>query len=445
MKFNPYTLAGRTVRGYGVELTPGKLRFKFIKGKIEDLRAYRDTLELGTNYVPTYARKMTGVSFGFGSRSTYFDLYGVKSEDTLDSLNGEKILEDYSRKSNTVLGSTFSLKISKNIRLRSNFGASFQTENLDSYGENTIVGSNSLTNNLVEANLSSTFTYAGDVALNYSSKLFSLNTKVKYIQPYFQPLTVAYVNTDIINYTIGGSTSFFKHRLNLMGSVGVQKNNLTGNKLSTSNNLILNLIANFKLSKGLSGTVNYTNFTQDYEARIIQINDLYTYAITSNVKAFSLRYSFGRGDNRYNTTFRIGQNDFVTIDDSEEELGAYDSWNSSINIALNNKEQNFRLSTSLTYRKYDRQSNSTSNYGIRINGNKGFFDDLIKLNVNTGYAFNDLNGYREGRTWRIGIVASYKLNDKSNLSLRLNHISRNSSVRSDFSEYRTGLQYLYSF
>ena len=261
INFNPYTLNGRTVSGYGIELTPGKLRFKFLKGKIEDLRSYQDSLQLGTVFVPTYSRNVTALSLGFGSRSTYLDIYGVKTEDRLDSLNGEVVLEEFTRQSNTVVGSTFSLRLLKGLSIRSNAGLSFKTENLDSYGDNTIVAENSLTNNLVEGNVSSNVTYAGDVGINYTHRAFSLNGKVRYIQPYFQPLTVAFINSDIINYTIGGSTSFFKRRLNVMGSIGIQKNNLTGTKLSTSNNLITNLVANFRLTKGLSGTVNFSNFS----------------------------------------------------------------------------------------------------------------------------------------------------------------------------------------
>jgi len=61
MRFNPYTLSGRTVKGYGIELTPGKLRFRFLDGKVEDLRSYTDSLQLGTTFQPTYSRNVTAL------------------------------------------------------------------------------------------------------------------------------------------------------------------------------------------------------------------------------------------------------------------------------------------------------------------------------------------------------------------------------------------------
>lgn len=445
MNFNPYTLSGRTVRGYGVELTPGHLRFRFLKGKMEDLRSYTDTLSLGTVFEPTYSRRVTAVSLGYGSNSTHMDLYAVTAADRLDSLNGEVVRQEYTRQSSTALGSTIALAIGRGLSIRSDAGLSFQTDNLDSYGTNTVIGSNPISENLLEGNISSKVTYAGDIGLGYSNRLFSLSGKVKYIQPYFQPLTVAFLNSDIINYTIGGSTSFFKRRLNVTGSVGVQKNNLTGLKLSTAHNLITNIAANFRLGKGVSGTVNYSNFTQDYEARLIQINDLYTYAISSRVAAASLRYTIKRGAYNYKFGIKGGQNDFLTVDDSEVDIAAYSSWNTAFTFGLSDPDRHLSANSAITYRKYDRATSTTSNYGVRLSGNKGFYENKLRCSVNTAYTFNDRDGLREGITWRNGVSTSYKLNDVSNVSVRVNHINRSSTVRADFTEYRGGVDYQYTF
>lgn len=445
VNMNPYTLSGRTINGYGVELTPGNFRFKFLKGKIEDLRSYTDTLSLGTAYEPTYSRKVTAVGIGFGNSRNYFDLYGIVSKDRLDSLNGEKIHEEFNRKSNTVLGGSFALRLAKRIQIRSNAGLSFQTENLDSYGTNTLVGENPVSENLAEANISSNIAYAGDVSLNYSHNLFSLNGKVKYIQPYYQPLTVAYVNTDLINYTVGGSFSLFKRRLNLVGSVGIQQNNLTGAKLSTANNLIANFAANFRISNAFSGNFNYSNFTQDFTARMVQINDLYTYAITNNLATLGLNYKTKIQESMLIIGIRGGRNSFLTVDDSEVELTAYDSWNTALNVGLKQAESSTGINSSFTYRKYNRSSGELANYGVRLNATKSFMEDELRLVLNTSFHFNDRDGLREGNTWRNGLTGSYKLNKKSNISLNINHLRRVSNISSDFTEIRLTTQYLYRF
>ncbi len=444
LNFNPYTLSGRTIKGYGVELTPGNFRFKMMKGKIEDLRSYQDSTQLGTVFTPTYSREVTAVGIGYGSSSTYLDLYALQSADKLDSLNGEQILDDFTRKSNTVVGSTFSVRFNKNVSLRSNVGVSFQTDNLDSYGSNEIFGDNPITNNLVEANISSKYAYAGDVRLNYNNRYFSLNGQVKYIQPYYQPLTVAFINTDIINYTVGGSTSLFRGKLNLIGSVGIQQNNLSGNKLSTANNLIMNLAANFRLSRAFTGNINYSNFTQDFQARLIQIDDLYTFAITSSVATAALRYTLRRGTSSYNIGIRGGRNNFLTVDESEEELDANSSWNGTLSVGYAN-DQKWRVNTALTYRTYDRQSSEAANYGLRVNIIKAFFENKLRASLQSSYIYNDIDGLREGRTLRNSISLQYSLNKISSLGLRISHIDRTSTVRSDYSEIRSGFQYQHRF
>lgn len=445
LKFNPYTLNGRTVNGYGVTLTPGNFRFSALRGRVEDLRSFQDSLQLGTTFVPTYTRRVNALSIGFGSSSTYFDLYAVNSADQLDSLNGEVVLEDFTRQSNTAFGSTLAIKIAQGLRFRTNFGISLQTQNLDSFGDNTTVGNNGFSGSIVEANITSRLLYAGDVGLNYSNRLFSLNGKVKYIQPFYQPLTVAFINSDILNYTIGGSTGFFKRKLNISGNIGIQKNNLTGSKLSTTNSVIANLAANFRLGKSVSGTFTYTNFAQDFEARLIQINDLFTYAVNSNVLSGSMRYSLKRGDVNYRVSLRGGRNGFITVSDAEESLVQYDSWNTGLTLGRTNSVSDFSINSTISYRKYNRETGTLANYGGRISLSKGFLDSKLKLTANSSFIFNDRDELREGTTFRNGLAISYSLDKKGNIGLRANQIRRSSAITSDFTELRGALQYQYTF
>src|SRR5690606_35526975 len=120
-------------------------------------RSFSDTLLLGTNFSPTDSRRLAALGIRFGTASTHFDVFAVRTWDNLDSLNGEQINEKITRQSNTVAGSVLKLRLGRSISFQTNFGLSFLTTNLDSYGENFVIGQNGVTNNLVEGNLSSTF------------------------------------------------------------------------------------------------------------------------------------------------------------------------------------------------------------------------------------------------------------------------------------------------
>lgn len=445
MNFNRYTLSGRTVRGLGVELTPGKFRLKTLYGKIEDLRSFSDTLLLGTTFMPTYSRRLAALGVGFGSNSSFFDIYAVRTWDNIDSLNGRPLDEQIRRQSNTVAGSTLRIRFGPHVSLQSNFGLSFLTENLDSFGENFVVGSNGLTSNLLEGNLSSSLTYAGDVGLNYTGRLFSLNGSVQYVQPYYQPLSVAFINTDLINYTIGGSLSLFRRAVNLTGSIGIQSNNLTGTKISTSNHIIGNLAANIRFSKAWSANLNYFNFSQDFQAQLIQIDDLYTYAVSNNIATGAIRHTFKQQDIQYTTVLRGGRNNFYTIDDNEVEQGAYSSFNSGLDFSMYDPGLELRLSGGISYRNYLRENSSLANYGIRVSVRKGWFENKLSGQFISNFFLNDNRGRREGFTYRNTLGGDYKINPSSTVGLHFNQIYRTSSIRNNFSEFRADLRYIYQF
>lgn len=445
MNFNRYTLSGRTVRGLGVELTPGKFRLKTLYGKIEDLRSFSDTLLLGTTFMPTYSRRLAALGVGFGSSSSYFDIYAVRTWDNIDSLNGRPLDEQIRRQSNTVAGSTLRIRFGPHVSLQSNFGLSFLTENLDSFGENFVVGSNNVTSNILEGNLSSSLTYAGDVGLNYTGRLFSLNGNVQYIQPYYQPLSVAFINSDLINYTIGGGLSLFKRAVNLTGSIGIQSNNLTGSKISTSNHIIGSLAANIRFNQAWSANLNYFNFSQDFQAQLIQIDDIYTYAVSNNIATAALRHTFKKGEIQYTTIVRGGRNDFYTIDDNEVEQGAYSSFNGGIDFSLYDPDRELRLSGGLSYRHYLRENTTLTNYGMRVSVRKGWFENRLSGQFTSNFFLNDNGDKREGFTLRNTIGSDYKLNPSSSVGLHLNQIYRTSSIRNNFSEFRADLRYIYQF
>lgn len=445
MNFNRYTLTGRTVRGIGAELTPGKFRLKLLYGKIEDLRSYTDTLLLGTTFMPTYSRRLAAIGIGAGSNTTFFDVYAVRTWDNIDSLNGRPVNDRITRQSNTVAGSTLRIRFGRHVSLNSNIGVSFLTENLDSFGENFVFGQNGVTSSLIEGNLSSSFTYAGDIGLNYTGRLFSLNATAQYIQPYYQPLSVAFINSDLVNYTIGGSLSLFQRKVNLTGSIGLQSNNLSGSKLSTSSHVIANLAANIRFNKHWSANLNYFNFSQDFQAQLVQIDDIYTYAISNNIATGTLRYTFKRDQIQYTVIGRGGQTTFYTIDDNEVEQGAYDSYNAGIDFSMNNLDNDLRLTGGLSYRSYERANSSLANYGLRVSVRKGLLDNKLGLNGISNFFLNDNQGKREGFTIRNSIGGDYQINKASTIGLHLNQIYRQSSIRNNFSEFRADLRYIYQF
>lgn len=445
MQFNSYTLSGRTVKGGGIELTPGKFRFKALYGKMEDLNSYRDTLGIGRSMLPTYKRRLAGVSLGVGSSSSYFDLYAVKTWDRLDSLENQSFNREFQRKDNLVFGSTISLKLFKRLKFKTDLGLSLLTRNVDSYTPTEGVGANQVTGYALEYNGTSDYSYGGNVLLSYAGRRYSINGKVKYIQPYFRPLSVPFIATDLINYTIGGSFNMLRNRASINGSVGVQRNNLSGIKTSTANNFIVNVAANMRLTKSLNASAQYSNYAQDYVAESVQIDDLYTFAITNNIMAASLRYNTKFDKNRFTTGLSVSRSGFSTVSDNDDLSRSYNSLSTAFQTGYYLDRLGINMNGGLTYRTYNRVGSNSSNYGVRLGLSKSFLKKKITSSLRSSYNLIQRENVGDGNSMNNTLNLGYKISKKSNLSLNIAHVLRNPSNQDSFSEIRSSVRIMQRF
>ncbi|MGE8377958.1 MAG: hypothetical protein ACN6PN_06385, partial [Sphingobacterium sp.] len=84
--FSPYTLAGHTILGGGVELHPGKLRFGLMYGRLNRATVI-DTASM--SLVPySFTRKGLAVKLGYGTSANFFDLNLLHAKDDSSSIAG---------------------------------------------------------------------------------------------------------------------------------------------------------------------------------------------------------------------------------------------------------------------------------------------------------------------------------------------------------------------
>ncbi len=434
MKFNPYTLAGRNVRGYGVELTPGKFRAKFLSGKIQDLNSYKDTLAFGTIEEQTFTRNTLAASIGYGSASNSIDLYAVKTKDS-DSLEVSQI-EDASRLENVVVGTSLRIRPTKGVRLQFNAGLSALTD-LEVIDENE-------TRTAFTYNSSTNYTYAGDVSTSFQIGRTNLNGKVKYIQAFFDPLTTQYVNNDLINYTLGLTLPLAKNRIYLNGSVGIQNNNLTKQKASTANRIILNLLANFRVTKSITTNFRYTNFQQDFQAEVVELGNEFNYVVTSRNLLGSFKYRSAHPTRAFHLGLTAGRQTFTNVSD-EEINNQYQSLNTNLSIGLNFKEADLNITSGVNYRDYTNDISNNENLGTHLRINKKFADKKFNVSYRSAYILTYKEGLRNGNTLRNNVRLGYIFSKKNALNLQLGHIRRTTPFSESFKEFRTNLSFNTNF
>lgn len=436
-KFNPYVLSQRNLRGVAVKLTPGKFRFQALQGRMKDLNSFQDTLLLGRVDTETYSQKVIGTGIGVGGVSNYFDLYLLKAWD--DDEAAFYLDRDLNQRSNLVIGSTLRFNFLKRFSFQTNTGLSALTYDVNSFGDMLQIGRNSISEDLITVNATTGLSYAGDASLSYRQKTFGLNTKVTYVQAYYQPLTVAYVNTDVLNYTVGGNISLWQQRVFLNTNVGVQRNNVSGASTNATKRFIINAVSRVKLNEELHANLNYNNFSQDYQARLVNINQLYTYAVNNIVQSIGLQYDKPRDDRSLSANVNVGTNSFSTLTEDAESSVDYTSLFARLGFGMNFKQRGINVRTNFDYRNFENQYNDSNNYGVGLSIRKELLDKKMNISFRSNYTMIERLEKREGFSILSSINANYKTDKGTVMQLGIFRVQRNSNISFNYSEWRTQL------
>ena len=91
MNFSNYTLSNHNFLGAGIELTPGKLRFSAMAGRLA--KAEPIDLALDRPNLPVYRRVGWGFKAGYGTNSDFIDFIFFRAKDDANSLQDQVITE----------------------------------------------------------------------------------------------------------------------------------------------------------------------------------------------------------------------------------------------------------------------------------------------------------------------------------------------------------------
>ena len=132
VSFSPFTLAGHTFLGAGIELNPGVLRFGAVYGKFQEAIS-EDTTGIPGNDLyqmplPSYQRNGYAVKVGIGSEKNYFDLIFMKAQDDSTSIPYRPVKFDVNPAENTVLGISNKFTLFKRITWQNELAASVYTQ-----------------------------------------------------------------------------------------------------------------------------------------------------------------------------------------------------------------------------------------------------------------------------------------------------------------------------
>ncbi|MEO8474840.1 MAG: hypothetical protein ABI477_21745, partial [Chryseolinea sp.] len=196
--YSPYTLAGHTILGGGVELTPGIFRFGFMYGRLNRATAVDSTS--GSLEPFSYTRRGYALKLGVGKGRTFLDVSLLKAKDDSTSAHTDAITRGKVMPAeNAVIGITARVTFLKKFYWEGDGGLSLYTRNIGtSLGlENANLLPSILNNtlgSLLTINGSTEFYSAYQTSLGYRGKILSLRLQYRRVDPGYQSMGAYFFN-----------------------------------------------------------------------------------------------------------------------------------------------------------------------------------------------------------------------------------------------------------
>lgn len=269
LNFSPFVLDGATFLGAGADLRPGKLRLSAMYGRFLQPTIRR----FGPGVPPEFEYKRDGYSvrLGWGSRRNFFDLIYLRASDDVASLPIDSTFRGANlAKDNAVMGLNVRRELfGGRLVFTGAGGLSMLTRNrrAAALGEERreLVERLSF---LLTPNISTSANYAGEAGLDLRLKTVGLKLNYRRVMPDYQSLGVNFLLDDTETLTLAPRLTLAEGKLNVSGSLGLQRNNLLEQRQAATLRQIGSFNVDYQATKGWGVSAQYSNFRLDQEVII---------------------------------------------------------------------------------------------------------------------------------------------------------------------------------
>jgi len=398
LTFSPYTLAGHTFLGGGVELNPGKFRFAAIYGQFNKATAM-DTAQ--GIYFSNFSYKRTGMSvrIGYGTENNYFDLIALKAKDLPGSLKISKGMADSSGitpAENTVAGYAFRISFWKQrLSLESNGAVSLYTNDVDApkIQDSSYDNDVKKLTNLANVRTSSEAYGAIDAAIRYKTKDFSVRLQYRHVDPGFQSMGAYFLNNDLENYTVAPAFLAWKRRIRFSGSLGFQRDDLSKNKRAKAHKVIGSANLSADLTQRLGIDLNYSNYSVNSTVKTIRFADSLKIVQSSSQFSFTPRYTIPGVTLSHSILFSGNLSKAKELNPMREDSLNSDinTYNYILNYQLNFIPAQASVYISLNHTQLKSSILEDGNDGATLGASKSWLKNKLNLSASGGWLFSKRN------------------------------------------------------
>jgi hypothetical protein len=253
MNFSKYTLSNLNFFGAGTELTPGKVRFSAMYGRLA--QAEPIDLSLVTPNLPVYRRVGWGTKIGYGDDKASADiiLFTAKDDETSVVVPGD-YPKQVSPEANFALGVQLQKLFFEKVRVKVDYTRSGVSPNV----LDATANDGSITDFLLKKRNTSYYGNALEASAAFEGKTINAGLLINRVDNTFRTFGAYFFNRDIQDIQGFAGFGLLEGKLNTMVKAGVQRNNLDGSKPTTTTRLIYDIQTAWS-HKDLNVQGNYSN------------------------------------------------------------------------------------------------------------------------------------------------------------------------------------------
>lgn len=451
VSFSPFTLAGHTFLGGGVELNPGMLRIGAVYGRFN--KAISSTLS-DPNIIPSFKRTGYAVKVGYGKPGNYVDLVMLRAQDDTNSIDRQQMSPEKATTpaENMVIGLTSRLLFVKHILVEADLAASSYTRDMTA-AEVQAEGKSPafrLVGKLIKPRLSTQLTQATQAALGYQSKWGSVKFQYKRIDPNFQTMGAYYFQSDIQSYTGNMTLNLLKGKARLAGSYGKQFDNLAQNKNARTGRSVGSLMIALNPDPAFGLDISLSNYGLSQRAGLRPLIDTLRIAQNNLSATANLRYSIFNKDYAHIFTLTGTHQQLSDLNTSTAAQTENNSQNASLGYFLQANQSGFGANLLLSYTQTGlpamvQNGDKLRFYGPTLGSNYAFLKKKLTTSANVSYLINEQADIT-GKILTASVTAGYQLAKKQTISIALNYLKSDTGVQTEkFNEFRGNISYGISF
>lgn len=431
INFSPYTLAGHTMLGGGIELRPGKLRLGFMTGRLN--RATTIDTTTGTLQPFSFSRHGTAIKIGYGTESSHFDLSVLSAKDSEKGFKGSLDSGHVRPASNVVIGTDMKVTFAQKFFVFLDAGLSLYTRD---HGNTQEIFSQEedqryldFLKKLLPVNATSEYYFAYSGGLGFRDRNFSLNLTYKHVDPRFESMGAYFFQNDLTSITIAPTLNALKGRLRLSGSLGIQDDNTMKQKEATTRRIIGMANVNWDMTDKFGLDANYVNFSSNSQPTVTLIENKYLLTQTNNNLSFTPRLILP-GENA--TQVLMLSYNLSDLSDLNQETQQRNDITSSVAFLNHNLTLNrlgLSIMSGLNYISNRTSVGTFNNYGVSLGLARSF--SKVQLSTQNSWMATRTPGIEGsgGSILNLGGNLSYQPKGKQRVSLRLNYLSNGTNLQ----------------